>query len=84
MKKKIIIAAIITMFMIVASSFTYSNKEGKSIPTDGEEMRILYFHGHRYVCYRFYESSCRYGYGYGGASIIHDPDCPCMKSNNKR
>lgn len=69
----------------VLMSFTYSNKEGGDIPTDSEQMRILHFHGHRYVCYRYYHHSNynllgdRGRAGTSGASIVHDPDCPCHK-----
>ena len=86
MKKKknrlAILAAVLCA--VCLSGFTYSNKEGGNIPTDSEQMRILHFHGHRYVCYRFYEKE-RHFMGandhtaIGGASITHDPDCPCHK-----
>lgn len=78
MKKKInktilLLAALI--FVAVASAFTYSKKEGNISDAhyQHEDMRILNYNGHRYVCYRF-EGSYK-----GGASIVHDPDCPCGK-----
>lgn len=71
-------------------SFTYSNKEGGEIPTDSEQMRILSYHGHRYVCYRYYHHS-NYNFwgdrgraGTSGASIVHDPDCPCHKRGGEK
>ena len=79
MNKKLLITILVLLFAGVATAFTYSKKEGGDIPTDGEQMRVLNFNGHRYICYRFYERSSYYNYGYGGASIVHDPDCPCGK-----
>lgn len=78
-KTILLLAAVV--FVAVASAFTYSKKEGGEIPTDGEQMRVLHFNGHRYVCYRFYNKSiwADRSFGYGGASIVHDPDCPCGK-----
>ena len=77
MKKKLLTTILALLLAGVATAFTYSKKEGGDIPTDGEQMRVLNFNGHRYICYRFYES--RYGFSFGGASIVHDPDCPCGK-----
>ena len=73
---------------VCLSGFTYSNKEGGNIPTDSEQMRILHFHGHQYVCYRFYEKERHYmgasgRTAIGGASITHDPDCPCHKEGGE-
>ena len=69
--------------ILILCGFKYSNREGNEIPSDGQQMEILHFHGHSYVCYRFYESSSRYEYGYGGASMVHDPDCKCGKGGGK-
>lgn len=66
--------------IVILCGFKYSNREGKEIPGD-QQMEILHFHGHTYVCYRFYKQDHStyngYGFGYGGASIVHDPDCRC-------
>lgn len=67
--------------ILILCGFKYSNREGDNIPSDGQQMEILHFHGHSYVCYRFYE---RGSYaGYGGASIVHDPDCKCGKGGGR-
>ena len=79
MKKKLLITILVLLVAGAATAFTYSNKEGANIPTDGEQMRVLNFNGHRYICYRWYERNAPYGYGYGGAGLVHDPDCPCGK-----
>ena len=81
MKKKLLITILVLLLAGVATAFTYSKKEGGDIPTDGEQMRVLNFNGHRYICYRWYEKEYVRGgaAGYGGASIVHDPDCPCGK-----
>ena len=67
--------------ILMLCGFKYSNREGSEIPSDGQQMEILYFHGHSYVCYRFSEKgmTSHAGYGFGGASIVHDPDCKCGK-----
>ena len=62
--------------ILMLCGFKYSNREGANIPGE-QQMEILYFHGHSYVCYRFYEKSSWRSYGYGGASIVHAPDCKC-------
>ncbi len=78
-KLKHILIAIAAIMLFCG--FKYSNREGQEIPLDGQQMEILHFHGHSYVCYRFYEKGripfYEGGYGYGGASITHDPDCKC-------
>lgn len=82
MKTKLKYALVAIIAVVIFCGFKYSNREGSEIPSDGQQMEIMYFHGHSYVCYRFYESNTkRYGftYGYGGASITHDPDCKCGK-----
>ena len=81
MKKKLLITILVLLLAGVATAFTYSKKEGGDIPTDSEQMRVLNFNGHRYICYRWYEKEYVRGgaAGYGGASIVHDPDCPCGK-----
>lgn len=83
MKKKLIYVALAMIGVALLTGFKYSSKEGGSIPTDAEEMRILHYHGHRYVCYRYYHHD-NYNIigdagraGTSGASIVHDPDCPC-------
>ena len=71
--------------IVLCSGFKYSNREGNEIPGD-QQMEILHFHGHTYVCYRFYNKdnwSKGYSYGYGGASIVHDPDCKCGKGGGR-
>ena len=68
--------------VVVLCGFKYSNREGNEIPSDGQQMEILHFHGHSYVCYRFYYTAFREG-GYGGASIMHDPDCKCGKGGGR-
>ena len=89
MKKKSAIIFLAIVGAVALTSFTYSNKEGNNIPTDGEQMRILHFHGHRYVCYRYYHHD-NYNLfgdkgraGTSGASIVHDPDCPCRKKGEE-
>lgn len=75
--------------IIALCSFSWSNKENGEIPADAEQMRTLYYRGHSYICYRFYKKhhggyrESSYGYGYGGASIEHDPDCAKCKKNGK-
>ena len=74
--------------LMLLCSFRYSNREGNEIPGK-QQIEIIYFHGHSYVCYRFCEThkggykESSYGYGYGGASIVHDPDCKCHKNKPK-
>lgn len=81
MKKKVIF--VLVCIVAIISSFTYSRPEGKTIPTDGEQIRILNYNGHRYICYRWYESHYNFTHdtqsSYSGASIIHDPDCYCNR-----
>lgn len=64
--------------LMLLCSFRYSNREGNEIPGK-QHIEIIYFHGHSYVCYRFCYSEFREG-GYGGASLVHDPDCKCHKN----
>ncbi len=82
-RNKILMAIGALVVVLMATSFTYSKKEGADIPTDGEQMRVLNFHGHRYICYRWYENHYNVysetHTAYSGASIVHDPDCPCGK-----
>lgn len=68
--------------ILILCGFKYSNREGSEIPSDGQQMEILHFHGHSYVCYRFYHTQFKHG-GYGGASIVHDPDCKCLKGGGR-
>lgn len=71
----------VVAIIVVLCSFKYSNCEGDGIPSDGQQMELLYFQGHTYICYRFYKYSTwsNRSYGYGGASIVHNPDCKCGK-----
>ncbi len=86
MKPKLKYALIAIAAIMLFCGFKYSNREGADIPGQ-QQMEILYFHGHTYVCYRFYEKGCiplyEGGYGYGGASIVHDPDCKCGKGGGR-
>ena len=85
MKTKHLLILLALVIVGVLCSFKYSNREGGEIPFDGQQMEILYFHGHSYVCYRFYKAKDLYGYayGYGGASIVHNPDCKCGKGGER-
>ena len=87
MKNKIKLALVAIAAVTILCGFKYSNREGSDIPCDGQQMEILHFHGHTYVCYRFYsvgkETLCRYEYGYGGAGLVHDPDCKCGKGGGR-
>lgn len=81
MKKKYKVIALVLFCVAILCSFTYSNREGGQIKQDAEQMEKLHYCGHSYICYRFY---CRdYKSGWGGASIIHDPDCKCGKGGAK-
>lgn len=80
MKTKIKLALVAIAAVTILCGFKYSNREGSDIPSDGQQMEILHYHGYTYVCYRFYEKSNwskGYSYGYGGAGLVHDPDCKC-------
>ena len=77
--KQLILFALVIVGVLC--SFKYSSREGANIPGE-QQMEILYFHGHSYVCYRFYYSAYRQGC-YGGASIVHDPDCKCGKGGGR-
>lgn len=81
MKKKYKVIALALFCVAILCSFTYSSKEGDvqrgSYAPSKEDMRILHYRGHRYVCYRMA------GYHGSGASIIHDPDCKCGKGGAK-
>ena len=85
MKPKHLLILLALVIVGVLCSFKYSNREGANIPGE-QQMEILYFHGHSYVCYRFYKSNDKqYGftYSYGGASIVHNPDCKCGKGGGR-
>ena len=85
MKNKIKLTLMAFAAVMIFCGFKYSNREGANIPGE-QQMEILYFQGHSYVCYRFYKSNDKqYGftYGYGGASIVHDPDCKCGKGGGR-
>ena len=84
MKPKHLLILLALVIVGVLCSFKYSNREGANIPGK-QQMEILYFHGHSYVCYRFYKQDYGggYGYGYGGASIVHNPDCKCGKGGGR-
>ena len=88
MKNKLTYCLMALAAVVIFCGFKYSNREGANIPGE-QQMEILYFHGHSYVCYRFYKRdhgstyNGGYGYGYGGASIVHDPDCKCEKGGGR-
>ena len=85
MKSKHLLILLALVIIGVLCSFKYSNREGNDIPGK-QQMEILYFHGHSYVCYRFYKANDTwkgYTYGYGGASIVHNPDCKCGKGGGR-
>lgn len=81
MNTKLKYALLAFVAIIFFCGFKYSNREGQEIPSDGQQMEILHFHGHSYVCYRFYKQN--YKSAYGGASIVHDPDCKCGKGGGR-
>lgn len=87
MKRKLKHSLLAIAAILILCGFNYSNREGGKIPVDAEQMEILHFHGHTYVCYRFYGKGRVWpgegGYGYGGASIVHDPDCKCGKDGGR-
>lgn len=80
MKNKINLALVAIIAVVIFCGFKHSHRQGDEIPGK-QQMETLYYRGHSYVCYRFYKSGSVHkgGYGYGGASIIHDPDCKCGK-----
>lgn len=80
MKKKQKIIALALLCLVILCSFTYSRKEGAEIK-GAEQMRTIHYNGHRYICYRTREY-VRGGASIG-ASICHDPDCPCGKGGAK-
>lgn len=80
-KNKINLALVAIIAVVIFCGFKYSNREGNEIPADGQQMEILHFHGHTYVCYRFYEQ--RYKSAYGGAGLVHNPDCRCGKGSGR-
>lgn len=82
MKKKLLISLAILAATCLYGFKAY-NHEGSAPQTDCEDMRILTYHGHRYVCYRFSRNSiwADHSYGYGGAGLIHDPDCWCQNKD---
>lgn len=86
MKTKLTYCLMAFVVVMIFCDFKYSNREGANISGE-QQMEILHFHGHSYVCYRFYEKDWSYlrkvGYSYGGASIVHDPDCKCGKGGGR-
>ena len=80
------LAAILVLCGCEDSKSADTESDGVHIP-GGQQIQILHFHGHSYVCYRFYEKEYSYirdvGFSYGGASIVHDPDCKCGKGGGK-
>lgn len=84
MKNKIKLAFVAFTAVMIFCGFKYSNREGNDIPGK-QQMEILHYHGHTYVCYRFYNKSSwvNESYGYGGASIVHNPDCKCGKGGGR-
>ncbi len=75
-KRPILIAAAILGAALLCG-FTYSQKEGGKIWDATEQVQTISYKGHSYICYRTYVD-VRGGCGLG-ASIVHDPDCPCGK-----
>lgn len=86
MKNKISLALVAIIAVVIFCGFKHSHRQGDEIPGN-QQMETLYYRGHSYVCYRFYKNSQwkDKSYGYGGASIIHDPDCTkCKKGGGKK
>ena len=85
MKPKLIYGLTAIAAIVILCGFKYSHRDGNDI-SGKQQIEILYFHGHSYVCYRFceYDYVGHGGYGYGGASIVHDPDCKCGKESEIR
>ena len=84
MKNKLNLALVAIVAVMIFCGFKYSNREGSEIPSDGQQMEILYYHGHSYVCYRMYYSAMPMSHAYwGGASIVHNPDCKCGKGGGR-
>ncbi|MBD5199368.1 MAG: hypothetical protein HDS83_03135 [Bacteroidales bacterium] len=85
MKTKLKYCLMAVVAIIALCSFRWSHREGDEIPGN-QQIETIYYRGHSYVCYRFYKKSQwkDESYGYGGASIIHDPDCTkCKKGGDK-
>ena len=84
MKNKINLALMAFAAVMIFCGFKYSNREGNDI-SGKQQMEILHYHGHTYVCYRFYNKSswANSSYGYGGAGLVHDPDCKCGKGGGR-
>ncbi|MDE6649784.1 MAG: hypothetical protein K2K45_07625 [Muribaculaceae bacterium] len=70
--------------VVVLCGFKSSNRDGGEIPCQ-EQMETLHYKNHTYICYRFKGKGGlgNGSYGYGGASIVHDPDCKCGKGGGK-
>ncbi|MDE6410038.1 MAG: hypothetical protein K2K81_07335 [Muribaculaceae bacterium] len=66
--------------IVILCGFKYSNRECNTIYGQ-EQMETLHYHGHTYICYKFYDSAMNKAAG--GASIVHDPDCKCGKGGGK-
>lgn len=57
-----------------------ANSDG-AVKADTQDMRTVFYRGHSYIVYRF-ETHSRWdyrSYGYGGAGMVHDPDCTCHR-----
>ena len=81
LKLKYLYTLVAIIAAVIFCGFKYSNREGNEILCDGQQMEILHFHGHTYVCYRFYKQGNQSAYG--SASIVHDPDCQCGKGGRR-
>ncbi len=80
MKTKLKYTLITIAAIILFCGFKYSNREGFDF-SDTEQMEILYYQGHSYICYKW-----RHGgnaASVGGASIVHDPDCCKCKGGGR-
>lgn len=81
MKKKTTITIAATAILAVLCGCEQINnvQPERPIKQDAEEVKTIEYHGHSYICYRFYGNWSNSGWG--GASIVHDPDCKCGKGN---
>lgn len=69
----LIITLAFPVLFIIASSKVQKEDGKLGVMYSTEDMRTLTYKGHRYICYRFNATEK------AGASIVHDPDCPCGK-----
>lgn len=84
MKTKIKHCLLAIAAIIILCGFKYSNREGNDFESQ-EQMETLHYRGHTYICYRFKGKGGvgNNSYGFGGASIVHDPDCKCGKGGGR-